>query len=87
MGLAIENRNFDIAEELLKGGADVNEMNAEGESLLQQTINQNNHEWPDDQQSDHRDNLLGDGANRRGSCQCGDDGYHDQHSTRGDFKT
>ena len=44
LGLAIENRNFDIAEELLKGGADVNEMNAEGESLLQQTINQNNHE-------------------------------------------
>ena len=37
--------------------------------------------------NDHRDNLLGDGANRRGSCQCGDDGYHDQHSTRGDFKT
>ena len=49
--------------------------------------NQDNREWFDDQQSDHRDNLLGDGANRRGSCQCGDDGYHDQHSTRGDFKT
>ena len=83
LGLAIENRNFDIAEELLKGnflsascmicfrpflpavftplfirdyysnstnhilapgGADVNETNTEGESLLQQSINHNNHE-------------------------------------------
>ena len=48
--------------------------------------NQDNHEWSD-QQNDHRDNILGDGANRRGSCKCGDDGYHDQHFTRGDFKT
>ena len=44
LGLAIEYKNFDIAEQLLKGGADVNERNAEGESLLQQSIKQNNHE-------------------------------------------
>ena len=44
LGLALANQNFDIAQELLQGGANVNETNSEGLSLLHQSIVANNHE-------------------------------------------